>query len=166
MRSMQWQLGILGTVSAFVFRHRETKKNLCRGGRSQDLPTTDFQPAVWHLKKKKKVKKKKKAQINLNCVIAYFELSAKIKKLKYSKYELSAERETFINFSDVKTVTADSRSLTDTVGTESLTVAAVNKCYCRHIRSCPAQELTAQTILIPQPFSKNFQGLFCVSPMF
>ena len=25
MRSMQWQLGILGTVSAFAFRHRETK---------------------------------------------------------------------------------------------------------------------------------------------
>jgi len=27
---MQWQLGILGTISAFAFRHRETKKNLCR----------------------------------------------------------------------------------------------------------------------------------------
>ena len=26
MRSMQWQLGILGTISAFDFRHRETKK--------------------------------------------------------------------------------------------------------------------------------------------
>ena len=38
MRSMQWQLGMLGTVSAFAYRHRETKKNLCRGGRSQDLP--------------------------------------------------------------------------------------------------------------------------------
>jgi len=37
MRSMYWQLGILGTISAFAFRHRETKKNLCRGGRSQDL---------------------------------------------------------------------------------------------------------------------------------
>ena len=35
MRSMQWQLGMLGTVSAFAFRHRETEKNLCRGGRSQ-----------------------------------------------------------------------------------------------------------------------------------
>ena len=44
------QLGILGTVSAFAFRHRETKKNLCRGGRWQDLPNTDFQPAVRHLK--------------------------------------------------------------------------------------------------------------------
>ena len=43
MRSMQWQLGILGTISAFAFRHRETKKNLCRGGRSQDLATADFQ---------------------------------------------------------------------------------------------------------------------------
>ena len=27
MRSMQWQLGILGTISAFDFRHRETKKH-------------------------------------------------------------------------------------------------------------------------------------------
>ena len=32
----------LGTISAFACRHRETKKNLCRGGRSQDLPDTDF----------------------------------------------------------------------------------------------------------------------------
>jgi hypothetical protein len=30
MRSMQQQLGVLGTISAFAFRHRETKKNLCR----------------------------------------------------------------------------------------------------------------------------------------
>jgi len=36
------KLGILGTISAFAYRHRETKKNLCRGGRSQDLPNTDF----------------------------------------------------------------------------------------------------------------------------
>ena len=35
MRSMQWRLGILGTKSVFAYRHRETKKNLCRGGRSQ-----------------------------------------------------------------------------------------------------------------------------------
>ena len=34
MRSMQWQLGISGTISAFACRHRETKKNLCRDGRS------------------------------------------------------------------------------------------------------------------------------------
>jgi len=46
MRSMQWQLGVLGTISAFAYRHRETKENLCRGGRSQDHPNTDFQPAV------------------------------------------------------------------------------------------------------------------------
>ena len=46
MKSMQWQLGMLGTISAFAYRHRETKKNLCRGDRSQDLPSTDFQPAV------------------------------------------------------------------------------------------------------------------------
>ena len=52
MRSMQWQLGILGTISAFAFRHRETKKNLCRDGRLQDLPNTDFQPAVRDLKLK------------------------------------------------------------------------------------------------------------------
>ena len=52
MRSMQWQLGILGTISAFAFRHRETKKNLWRSGLQQDLPNTDFQPAVWHLKYK------------------------------------------------------------------------------------------------------------------
>jgi hypothetical protein len=42
MKSMQQQLGVLGTVSAFAFRHRETKKNVCLGGRSQDLPDTDF----------------------------------------------------------------------------------------------------------------------------
>ena len=46
MRSMQWQLGILGTISVFAYRQRVTKKNLCRDGRSQDLPNTDFQPAV------------------------------------------------------------------------------------------------------------------------
>ena len=33
--------GKMGTISAFACRHRETKKNLCRGGRSQDLPDTD-----------------------------------------------------------------------------------------------------------------------------
>jgi len=42
MRSMQWKLGILGTIFAFAYRHRETKKNLCRDGRPQDLPDTDF----------------------------------------------------------------------------------------------------------------------------
>jgi len=42
MRSMQWQLGILGTISEFAFRHRETKKKMRRGGRSQDLPYTDL----------------------------------------------------------------------------------------------------------------------------
>ena len=52
MRSMQWQFGIWETISAFAYRHRETKKNLCRDGRSQDLPNTDFQPAVRHLKQK------------------------------------------------------------------------------------------------------------------
>ena len=39
---------MLGTISVFAYRHRETKKNLCLGGRSQDLPSTDFYPAVRH----------------------------------------------------------------------------------------------------------------------
>jgi len=42
MRNMYWQLGILGTISEFAFRHRETKKDLCREGWSQDLPNNDF----------------------------------------------------------------------------------------------------------------------------
>ena len=50
MRSMQQQLGVLGTISAFTYRYRETKKNLCRRGWLQDLPDTDFQPAIWQLK--------------------------------------------------------------------------------------------------------------------
>ena len=55
MSSMQWQLGMLGNISVFGFRHTETKKNLCRDGRQQDLPNTDFQPAVRHLKYKKTI---------------------------------------------------------------------------------------------------------------
>jgi len=35
-----WNVG--NRLSAFAYRHRETKKNLCRCGRSQDLPNTDF----------------------------------------------------------------------------------------------------------------------------
>ena len=35
-----WNVG--NHLSAFAYRHRETKKNLCRGGRSQDLPNADF----------------------------------------------------------------------------------------------------------------------------
>ena len=31
-------------------KFRETKISLCRGGRSQDLPDTDFYPAIWQLK--------------------------------------------------------------------------------------------------------------------
>jgi len=34
---------MLGTVWAFAYRHRETEKNLCRGGRSQDLPSKQRQ---------------------------------------------------------------------------------------------------------------------------
>jgi hypothetical protein len=41
MSSKQWQLGVLGTISAFAFRLGETKKNLCQGDQSQDLPDTD-----------------------------------------------------------------------------------------------------------------------------
>jgi hypothetical protein len=35
-----WNVG--NRLSAFAYRHRETEKNLCRGGRLQDLPSTDF----------------------------------------------------------------------------------------------------------------------------
>jgi hypothetical protein len=31
-----------GTIPVFVLGPRKTKKNLCRDGRSQDLPVTDF----------------------------------------------------------------------------------------------------------------------------
>ena len=40
----------MGAISASRFRYREAKKNLCRGGRSQDLPDTDFQLAIRQLK--------------------------------------------------------------------------------------------------------------------
>ena len=32
----------LGSRLSIFFQTQETKKNLCRGGRSQDLPNTDF----------------------------------------------------------------------------------------------------------------------------
>ena len=35
-----WNVG--NHLSAIAFRHRETEKNLCGRGRSQDLPKTDF----------------------------------------------------------------------------------------------------------------------------
>jgi len=35
-----WNVG--NRLAAFAYRHRETKKNLCRGGQSQNLPSTDF----------------------------------------------------------------------------------------------------------------------------
>ena len=35
-----WNVG--NRLAAFDYRHRETKKNMCRDGRSQDLPSTDF----------------------------------------------------------------------------------------------------------------------------
>jgi len=39
--------------------------------------------------------------------------------------------ETFIGFSAVTAVAADSNNITDTVVTDCLTVVAVNRCYCR-----------------------------------
>ena len=84
--------------------------------------------------------------------------------------------ETFIGFSAVTAVVADSNSITDTVDTDSLTVVAMNRCCCRQIywqllaekqseyknasvsrvqvqnRIFSKQELTPQKILIPQPF--------------
>ena len=35
-------LEVSGTIPAFAVVHRETKKNLCREGRSQDFPDTAF----------------------------------------------------------------------------------------------------------------------------
>jgi len=49
-------------------------------------------------------------EINVYCVIAYFQLSAKIKILQYTKFQLSTEGEIFINCSTVTAVTADSNS--------------------------------------------------------
>jgi len=43
MGSMQWQLGReMGTIPAFASRTQENQENLCRGGRSQDLPDSGF----------------------------------------------------------------------------------------------------------------------------
>ena len=36
------KLEVSGTTTAFAVVHRQTKKNLYRDGRSQDLPVTDF----------------------------------------------------------------------------------------------------------------------------
>ena len=33
---------VSGTIPAFALVHRETKKNRCQDGRSQDLPDTEF----------------------------------------------------------------------------------------------------------------------------
>jgi len=46
---------------------------------------------------------------------------------------LSTEGERYINYSTIKAVTSDSHSIADTVDTDCLTVAAVNRCYCRQI---------------------------------
>ena len=68
MKSMLWQFGILGTISAFAYRHRQTKKNLCRGGRSQDLPDTDFWPAIRQLEYLRQTKVRKKKRVTLGYV--------------------------------------------------------------------------------------------------
>ena len=50
MRSMQYQFGVLGTISAFAYRQTQgNQENLCRDGWSHGLPDTDFQPAVRRL---------------------------------------------------------------------------------------------------------------------
>ena len=50
MGSMQWHLGReMGTIPAIASRTQENQENLCRDGRSQDLPDSGFQPAVRHL---------------------------------------------------------------------------------------------------------------------
>ena len=48
MRSMQWQLGILGTISAFAYRHRETEKNCVEmaGRRTFRILTSSQQSGV------------------------------------------------------------------------------------------------------------------------
>ena len=40
----------LGNHLSIAYRHRKTKKNLCRSGRSQKLANTELWPAVRHLK--------------------------------------------------------------------------------------------------------------------
>ena len=46
---------------------------------------------------------------------------------------MSTEGEIYINFSAVTAVTVDSHSIADTVDTDCLNVAAVNRYYCRQI---------------------------------
>jgi len=43
MGIMQWQLGReMGTIPAFASSTQKNQENLGRGGRSQDLPDSDF----------------------------------------------------------------------------------------------------------------------------
>ena len=43
MESMQWQLGReMGTIPEFASMTQENQENLCRDGRSQDLPDSGF----------------------------------------------------------------------------------------------------------------------------
>jgi hypothetical protein len=44
MRSIWWQIGNLGTISAFPYRHKKTKKNLCENGRSQTFKILSSSP--------------------------------------------------------------------------------------------------------------------------
>jgi hypothetical protein len=60
-----------GTIPAFALGPRKTKKNLCRDGRSQDLPATDLQPAVRHLSECLSLVRMSSAfymQVKYNCV--------------------------------------------------------------------------------------------------
>jgi len=43
-----WSVG--NRLAAFAYRHRETKKNLCRGGRSHHLPDSDLWLTIRQLK--------------------------------------------------------------------------------------------------------------------
>ena len=70
MRSMQWRLRILGTISAFAYRHRETKKNLCRGGRSQDLPNTDCVTSLMQRFGRRRVLPPRRLYVFMACCIA------------------------------------------------------------------------------------------------
>jgi len=98
---------------------------------------------------------------------------------------MSTGVEIFINYNTVTAVTADSHSIAGTVDTDCLTVAAVNRCYCRqinwqllaeqlsecqnaigslvqvHKEICRAQEPSPQTIPTPKLFYNIFQTIFC-----
>jgi len=63
-----------------------------------------------------------------NCI---FSINCSNKDIEIHKKSTGVEIS--INYSNVTAVTADSHSTADTVDTDCLTVAAVNRCYCRQI---------------------------------